>query len=212
MPAGYVFPGTTAERTPKHPSMVKLMAKPLSHRASRPDGIIGRSFRGCKHTTMAAMMNEVFRSRGVRNALNVFLAVLAFLPVGAHAAGRTTHQFLEVAISPDGRHVASVEGDASPWGGEPVIRSLVIRTSDGASTSTVSLPCGGVRECWPSSPTWNKDGSALVFALRTPGSHARSIYSVDVDARHLTKLLAFDGTIEDLRFGPDGSLAMLATA
>jgi dipeptidyl aminopeptidase/acylaminoacyl peptidase len=158
------------------------------------------------------MMNEVFRSRGVRNALNVFLAVLAFLPVGAHAAGRTTHQFLEVAISPDGRHVASVEGDASPWGGEPVIRTLIIRSTEGGEIATVLLPCSGVRECWPSSPAWSRDGRSIVFALRTPGSHARSLYSVAADGSHLSKLLAFDGTIDDLRFGPNGQLAMLAIA
>ncbi|HEX4157192.1 MAG TPA: prolyl oligopeptidase family serine peptidase [Rhizomicrobium sp.] len=115
-------------------------------------------------------------------------------------------------MSPDGRHVASVEGDASPWGGEPVVRILIIRESDGKGTAAVRLPCGGVRECWPSSPVWRADGENLIFALRTPGSHARSLYSVAADGSHLTKLFAFDGTIGDLRLGPDGKLAMLAIA
>ncbi len=52
----------------------------------------------------------------------------------------------------------------------------------------------------------------LVFALRTPGSHARSLYSVAANGTHLTRLLAFDGTLGNLRFGPDGKLAMLAVA
>ena len=52
----------------------------------------------------------------------------------------------------------------------------------------------------------------LSFTLRTPGSHARSIYSVGADGSGLAKLLDFSGTIEDLRYGPEGRLAMLATA
>jgi dipeptidyl aminopeptidase/acylaminoacyl peptidase len=148
--------------------------------------------------------------RGLRVSSAV-IAVLALTPC-SHAAARSLHRVLEIAISPDGRHVASVEGDASPWGGEPVVRALVIRASDGSGAATVQLPCGGVRECWPSSPAWSADGRTLVFALRTPGSHARSLYSVSADANQVTRLLAFDGTLGNLRFGHDGKLAMLAVA
>jgi dipeptidyl aminopeptidase/acylaminoacyl peptidase len=122
------------------------------------------------------------------------------------------HQFLEIAVSPDGARIASVEGDSSPAGGEPVVRTLTIRTTDGHSTTTAAPPCGAARECWPSSPAWSPDGKTLVFALRTPGSHARSLYSVAADGSHVTKLFAFDGTIGELRYGPDGRLAMLAVA
>jgi dipeptidyl aminopeptidase/acylaminoacyl peptidase len=142
---------------------------------------------------------------------SIIMAALASGPCGHAAAPRNLHRFLETAVSPDGRHVASVEGDASPWGGEPVIRTLTIRASDGAGTTIVSLPCGSARECWPSSPAWSPEGS-LFFALRIPGSHARSLYSVAADGSHVTRLLAFDGTISDLRFEPNGQLAMLAIA
>lgn len=123
------------------------------------------------------------------------IATLALAPYGL-AAERNLHRFFEIAVSPDGRYVASVEGDSSPWGGEPVTRSLILRGSDGNDAVRVRLPCGDVRECWPSSPAWSPDGKILVFALRTPGSHA----------------LAFDGTLGSLRFGPDGKLALLAVA
>ncbi|HEX3665232.1 MAG TPA: prolyl oligopeptidase family serine peptidase [Rhizomicrobium sp.] len=157
-------------------------------------------------------MSRLPGSREIRNTIFAVVAALAVLPGDAGAAGRTTHQFLEAVVSPDGLHVASVEGDASPWGGEPVIRTLIIRSSGGAGATSVTLPCGAVRECWPSSLAWSRDGTSLAFALRSPGSHARSLYSVAADGSHLTKLLAFDGTIKDLRFGPDGRLAMLAIA
>lgn len=108
--------------------------------------------------------------------------------------------------------MAAVEGDSPPSGGQPVIRALTIRATDGRSTATVALPCRAARECWPSSPIWSPDGKTLIFALRTPGSHARSLYSVAANGGHLRKLLAFDGTIGDLRYDPDGQLAMLAIA
>jgi len=125
---------------------------------------------------------------------------------------RPVHRFLTVAISPDGKRVASVEGDSPPAGRTPVIRDLEIRAVDGGAPVVVPMPCGRVVQCWPSSPAWSPDGNHLTFALRTPGTHARSLYTVDPDGGHLTKLLDFDGTITDLKYGRDGRLAMLATA
>ena len=115
------------------------------------------------------------------------------------AEERVVHRFLSVAISPDGKNVASVEGDASPSGGEPVIRTLTIRTVDGKHTVSVALPCGGVRECWPSSPVWSADGKTLAFALRKPGTHARSVYTVAADGSNPKDILDFNGTIGDIK-------------
>ena len=144
----------------------------------------------------------------------VVLAGLVLAPaIGLAApAERPVHRYLAVAVSPDGARVASVEGDSTPAGAQPTSRSLVIRTVDGASTVTVALPCGRAPDCWPSSPTWSPDGKLLAFALRVPGGHARSLYSVGPGGGGLAKLAAFDGSIEDLRFGAGGTLAMLATA
>jgi dipeptidyl aminopeptidase/acylaminoacyl peptidase len=93
-----------------------------------------------------------------------------------------------------------------------VVRDLVLRHADGGMIASVALPCGKVPQCWPSALAWAPDGKSLVFALRKPGSHARSIYRVSADGADLTELLAFDGTIDDLRYGPGGRLALLATA
>ena len=142
-------------------------------------------------------------------ALNMVNISIATAQVPAE---RLVHRFVAVAISPDGRRVASVEGDSPPSGRAPIVRDLVIRTVDGGAAVTVAVPCGRVPQCWPASPVWSPDGKHLTFALRMPGTHARSLYSVDPDGGHLTKLLDFDGTITDLKYGPDGRLAMLATA
>jgi len=127
------------------------------------------------------------------------------------APQRLVHRFLKMAISPDAALVASVEGDSPPSGYYPPIRDLVVRrVRDGAATRIV-LPCAQVPQCWPDAPAWAPDGKHLSFALRTPGGHARSVYTVAPDGSGLTKLLDFSGTIDDLTYGPDGRLAMLAT-
>ncbi|HEY2676465.1 MAG TPA: S9 family peptidase [Steroidobacteraceae bacterium] len=149
--------------------------------------------------------------------MKVVLVIAACLSIGSVAVAETApterlvHRYLSIEISPDAGLVASVEGDSSPSGGAPVIRDLVIRRVDGAAATTVAMPCGRVPQCWPNSLTWSPDGKRLSFVLRTPGTHARSVYAVAADGSGLTKLLDFSGTIERLRYLPDARLAMLAT-
>jgi dipeptidyl aminopeptidase/acylaminoacyl peptidase len=129
----------------------------------------------------------------------------------ADSSHRLVHRYLDVEISPNGELVASVEGDSSESGGAPTVRDLVIRqVRAGGAPMTIPLPCGRVPQCWAGSPTWSPDSKHLSFTLRTPGSHARSVYTVSADGRGLSKALDFGGTIEHLRYLPDGRLAMLA--
>jgi dipeptidyl aminopeptidase/acylaminoacyl peptidase len=132
-------------------------------------------------------------------------------PAGASDSSRV-HRYLAVAISPSAEFVASVEGDSPPGGYYPPLRDLVIRRVRDGGATRIALPCGHVPECWPNSPAWTPDGRHLTFALRSPGSHARSIYSVAADGSGLAKVLDFDGTIEDLKYAADGRLAVLAIA
>jgi dipeptidyl aminopeptidase/acylaminoacyl peptidase len=139
--------------------------------------------------------------------------VLLVMPYSGSCLGadRPLHRYLETLPSPDGQYVADVEGDAPPSGREPIIRDLIVRRVDTGAATTVVLPCGHVPECWPSSLIWAPQGQKLTFALRVPGSHARSVYSVAPDGGQLTELLSFNGTINSLHYGSDGRLAMLAT-
>jgi dipeptidyl aminopeptidase/acylaminoacyl peptidase len=128
----------------------------------------------------------------------------------AAATTKLVHRFLQVEVSPDAGLVASVEGDSPAGGFYPPIRALVIRrVRDGAATR-IALPCGEVPQCWPGAPAWAPDGRNLSFTLRVPGSHAYSVYRVAADGSGLTRLLEFSGTIDRLKYGPDGRLAMLA--
>ncbi|MET3121737.1 dipeptidyl aminopeptidase/acylaminoacyl peptidase [Oxalobacteraceae bacterium GrIS 2.11] len=143
-----------------------------------------------------------------------FLALAMVFASGTIAAVPETkplHYTLHVATSPDKLHLTTVEGDTSPSGGAPTIRDLIIRSTDGKTTTTIKLPCGRVNQCWPESPAWTPDSKKIAFALRSPGSHARSVYQVNVDGSNLKKLISFKGTISDLSYNGNGKLAVLAT-
>src|SRR5271170_1376104 len=146
-------------------------------------------------------------------AVRITVALLGCSTVLAAGADspRLVHRFLQIQISPDASLVASVEGDSPPSGFYPPIRDVIIRrVRDGAATN-IALPCGRVAQCWPASPAWANDAKHLSFSVRTPGSHARSVYAVAADGSGLRKLLDFGGTIDDLKYAADGRLAMLAT-
>jgi dipeptidyl aminopeptidase/acylaminoacyl peptidase len=130
---------------------------------------------------------------------------------GSAEPARLVHRYLQIEISPVASLVASVEGDSPPSGFYPPIRDLMIRRVHDGAAVKVALPCGRVPQCWPAALAWSPDGKHLSFSLRTPGSHARAVYTVAADGGGLTKLLDFSGTIEDLKYGPDGRLALLAT-
>ena len=136
----------------------------------------------------------------------------AILPLAAVllCAAAPVHTYLSLAVSPDGRSVASIEGDEDA-SGKADIQTVVIRRVDGAGSATLALPCGRVHDCTPSSLAWAPDAARLAFVLRSPGSRARDIYTVSPDGTGLGRLAHFDGTLESLRYGPNGRLAVLAT-
>jgi len=140
-------------------------------------------------------------------ALAVPLAV-----AGAAAAPevRLVHRYLHVYLSPDGGHVAAIEGDAPIGGFAPDVRDLTIRSVARGTTLRIELPCGRVPQCWPGSAVWTDGGRSLAFTLRVPGRHQYSLYTVAADGTRLTRMLDFDGTLTELKVHRD-TLAVLAT-
>ena len=138
--------------------------------------------------------------------LSATLACAIVLGESASAEpARLVHRFLQIEIAPDASRVASVEGDSPPSGFYPPIRDLMIRRVHDGAAVKVALPCGRVPQCWPAALAWSPDGKHLGFSLRTPGSHARSVYAVAADGRGLTELLEFSGTLDPIWVtGPDG--------
>lgn len=138
-------------------------------------------------------------------------AALALAVAPAQSApAQLVHQYLDVRISPDAAYVASIEGDAPPGGFYPDVRDLVIRSTNGSAETRIALPCGRVPQCWPGSLAWSPDGKYLSFTVRTPGGHAYSLYRVSADGGSLSKNLNFNGTLSDLKYATDGTLALLA--
>jgi dipeptidyl aminopeptidase/acylaminoacyl peptidase len=147
----------------------------------------------------------------VRRLLPASLA-LVMVPGIALAVG-PLHSFTQVAVSPDGGRVATLEANLPADARiEPAWR-IVIRAAsrDDGQAVTVALPCQGA-DCVPSSLAWAPGGHLLAFVLKQPRRKQRFVYAVRADGTKLTRLLAFDGTLEGLRYAPDGSLAVLATA
>lgn len=145
--------------------------------------------------------------------LLVTLLALLSLAAQAHAATpRSLRDFRSVAISPDGTRIASIEGNAPAGGGSPAIFELVIRDADGGDLRHIRMPCGAVPGCTPFDAVWAPDGRHVVFVLSTPDSFDNAVYSVDAAGGAPGRVLAFGGTIATLRFGLDGTLAMLVTA
>ncbi|MGH8306141.1 MAG: prolyl oligopeptidase family serine peptidase [Steroidobacteraceae bacterium] len=156
------------------------------------------------------------RARKVQLLASVAAAaeLLIATPVAGAAAPsgteRLVHRYLEVRISPDAKHVAAIEGDSPAGGYYPEVRELVLRGTSGGKEVRIALPCGRVPQCWPGSLAWTPDGKHLSFTVRTPGSHDYALYTVAADGSGLQRVLNFKGTLADLKYAPDGTLALLA--
>ncbi|MBV8300994.1 MAG: S9 family peptidase [Candidatus Dormibacteraeota bacterium] len=148
--------------------------------------------------------------RGVLVA-SVLASAASYATQDAPTLERAVHRYLNVRISPDAAFFAAIEGDSPQGGYWPDLRDLVIRRVADGSERRIPLPCGRVSQCWPGSIAWRPDGKLLAFSLRTPGSHAYTLYTVTPQSGDLNKLLEFNGTLTDLRYGRDGALAVLAT-
>lgn len=132
-------------------------------------------------------------------------------PTAAPATGRRVHEFAALVISPDGRHVASIEDDRDQRAAEPVER-LVIRAVDRTSAVTVKLPCGDDAACRPEYPAFTADGKRVGFVLHKPGDENQYLEEVGLDGQGLQERAAFTGALGRIIYGPGGKLAVLAIA
>ncbi len=118
------------------------------------------------------------------------------------------HTFNSVAISPDGRHVASIESqDVDSDTDVPAL--LLIRDFAGGAV-TVKLPCAAGPDCRVSSPAWSREGR-LSFLVSRPKDGTSEIDTTDGSTGEAHQVLTFEGTLDDLRYGRDDLLAVLAT-
>ena len=142
----------------------------------------------------------------------VTAAVSIRFSAAASAAEKPLHSFAAVVLSPDGTRVAAIESDEPKLEGDKAHQALTIRNASGGLPRVVALPCGTDVECVPSSPAWSPDSKTLSFVLKTPKTSKRKILSVDASGTNVRTRLAFSGTLVDLRYSPQGRLAVLATS
>jgi dipeptidyl aminopeptidase/acylaminoacyl peptidase len=139
--------------------------------------------------------------------LTILLAGMLIVPVAA-LAEPGLHDFKEVAIAPDGRHVAAIETQDDGSDADMPAR-LVIRDRKGGAV-TVKLPCTAGPDCKVMSPAWSRDGR-LSFLVSRPKDGATDIETAEITTGDAHRLLSFEGTLDALRYGPDKLLAVLAT-
>lgn len=139
-------------------------------------------------------------------------AALAIAPVraAAPASGKMMHKFTHVTLSPDGTVLADLEGDESQKQGERMVEHVVVRALPGGTSVTVSVP--DCTACDVGSPAWSADGKKLAFVAREHGAKTYRIIEVDAAGAGPHVLLTFDGSLQGLHYGPDGTLAALVIA
>ena len=137
-----------------------------------------------------------------------FLLAVAFAAPMTALGAQELHDFTTVAIAPDGRHIASIETQ-DDGSNRDARSSLMIRDLKGGAV-TVPLPCTAGPDCRVDSPTWNASDQ-LAFIVSRPEEGAAEIDVVDAKGGAVRRVLAFDGTLDRLRYGLNGRLAVLAT-
>jgi dipeptidyl aminopeptidase/acylaminoacyl peptidase len=142
--------------------------------------------------------------------MRIQFIVVALLTVPVAALGSPAlHEFDTVAIAPDGRHVATIEvQDDGSDNDTPA--SLMIRDMKGGAV-LVPLPCAAGADCKVDSPAWSMNGK-LAFLVSRPKEGVAEIDTVDAEGGALQRVATFDGTLDQLRYGPGNRLAVLATA
>jgi dipeptidyl aminopeptidase/acylaminoacyl peptidase len=136
--------------------------------------------------------------------VRLFLALaLASIPA-VPAAAVTLHQYSDLAISPRGDRIATVESDAEPNASRTPSERVVIRDSRTGATVAMLPAC---QSCTYSGLAFAPDGRLL--AIVKDKGDVRLILSA---GRTIQRLASFKGIAQAPRFSPDGrNLAVLAT-
>jgi len=138
-------------------------------------------------------------------ALLLFAAIAFAQPVvpvdPALAEIAATHRFLQAAISPDGSHVAYVEGLAAP---DQSAIYIAPRTRIGASN--------GKTACDEHAIAWSPDSKQLAFLSDCEKKEQVQLYVAPADGGPARQLTHLKGLLAEPRWSPDGKrIAILFT-
>ena len=154
--------------------------------------------------------------------LAVVMSALAITATGASEAPTPTatgvmHQYASVALSPDGRKIASVETVRQPYATSEQHGAVVIRSNDGTILGRLDT----CPKCKYSGLDWSADGTRLAFVASADG--VATLYGATPrlpgavpDAEHpyvAYQIATLKGLLASPRWSPQGnSIAVLATA
>ena len=142
----------------------------------------------------------------MRQSIAFTLALAAGTALAAPAAARTLHTYADLALSPSGDRVASVEADEQPDATSLPHGAIVIRSAaDGKIVERLD-PC---KTCGYSDLAYAPDGR-LAFVERDRAAGKASLMLVS--GRSAKRLASVSGLIATPRWSPDGKrIAILAT-
>ncbi len=147
-----------------------------------------------------------FRGTSFRLRLSLLLFQFALaLGVSGFAQG-DARRFDQVAISPDGTHVAWIgpaDGPAADSGEPTVLGSGLYVLDLKYPGAPVKINQGEIANVVPSQVVWSRDSRRLAF-LASPAAGQLQVYVADADGQNQRKLTSLVGDLADPAWSPDG--------
>jgi dipeptidyl aminopeptidase/acylaminoacyl peptidase len=140
-----------------------------------------------------------------------FLFTIVFSVLSTHAqVPGVTRRYDQVAISPDGTHVAWVEQGLNAQGDPSTGTSIYVQALDGADKAPGRIVPGGLSSANAESVAWSPDSRHLAFLSDASGRP--QLHIVDLDTGKTRKLTDLTGAFSLPAWSPDGrSIAFLFT-
>jgi dipeptidyl aminopeptidase/acylaminoacyl peptidase len=126
------------------------------------------------------------------------------------AVTSATTQFRQVAISPDGRHVAYVQGLPNSENGDGR-HSLLFLATEGGAAKRITVGSAGAR-CQEKDIAWSPDSRQIAFLSDCASPRQLQLYVADATSGKTHKLTSLKGYLQVPRWSPEGSqIAVLFT-
>jgi len=126
------------------------------------------------------------------------------------AVVNATTQFRQVAISPDGRHVAYVEGVRNADSSDSR-NSLIYIAAEDAAPRRITAGSSGAK-CQEKDITWSPDSRQIAFLSDCASPKQLQLYVADAGTGKLHKLTSVKGYLQNPKWSPEGTqIAVLFT-
>ena len=125
------------------------------------------------------------------------------------AAEPPLHAFSALALSPHGDRVLVLETDDRRDMSRAVTHLVLRQVATGQAQTIASCEQA---KCTLANPTWAPDGASFVYVVRDRASGMQRLLQVSAGGTQSRTVASLRGSLNAPRFGPNGALAVLATA